>query len=131
SCAKIYSRFSGLRITHQRQIINESDHLWSVDYGLLGPLPHYPAQGVGMRSKAYAYWLGIVAILAGVATMAFSSVRLIDIIGRAAVLGGLGAAAWASWGREPPQKVHRSAAHNGADWRRASSGEADVRPVTA
>jgi hypothetical protein len=57
-----------------------------------------PAQGVGMSSKAYAYLLGFVAIIAGVATMVLSSSRLIDIVGGAAVLGGLGAAAWAAGG---------------------------------
>jgi len=51
-----------------------------------------------MRSDAYAYVLGIVAMVAGVAILAFSSSRLIDYFGGAAVLGGLGATAWASGG---------------------------------
>jgi hypothetical protein len=34
-----------------------------------------------MRSQGYAYLLGIVAILAGLAVLAFSSSRLIDIFG--------------------------------------------------
>jgi hypothetical protein len=47
---------------HQRQI-----HLWSVD-GRPPRLPQrYPAKGVGMRSRSYAYVLGVVAILAGAA----------------------------------------------------------------
>jgi len=33
---------------------------------------HNAAQGVGMRSQSYAYRLGVVAILAGVAVLAFS-----------------------------------------------------------
>jgi hypothetical protein len=51
-----------------------------------------------MRLKAYAYLLGIVAIFAGLPALAFSSSRLIDLLGGAAVIGGLGATAWASGG---------------------------------
>ena len=51
-----------------------------------------------MRSKAYAYLLGMVAILAGLALLAFSPSQLIDIFGGAALLGGIGATAWASGG---------------------------------
>ena len=49
-----------------------------------------------MRSQAYAFLLGVVAIFAGVATMAASSIRSIDIFGGALVLGGLGSTAWAT-----------------------------------
>jgi hypothetical protein len=49
-----------------------------------------------MSFKGYAYLLGLVAIFAGLATMEFSSSRLIDIFGGAAVIGGLGATAWTS-----------------------------------
>jgi hypothetical protein len=49
-----------------------------------------------MRSKAYADLLGIVAMLAGVATMTVSSIRWVDFLGGAAVICGLGAAAWAA-----------------------------------
>jgi hypothetical protein len=41
-----------------------------------------------MSSKGYAYLLGLVAIFAGLATMEFSSSRLIDICGRTGVVGG-------------------------------------------
>jgi hypothetical protein len=51
-----------------------------------------------MRSKAYAHLLGIVAILAGLATIVFGPSRLIDTVGGAVVLGGLGATAWATGG---------------------------------
>ena len=51
-----------------------------------------------MRSQAYAFLLGVVAIFAGVATMAASSIRSIDIFGGALVLGGLGSTAWARGG---------------------------------
>ena len=34
-----------------------------------------------MRPQAYAYPLGVVAILAGLAVLAFSSSRVIDIFG--------------------------------------------------
>jgi hypothetical protein len=86
----------GLLINRQRQIICGSDHLWSVGCGRLRLLHHYAAQGVGMRSQAYAFLLGAVAIFAGLATMEFNSSRLIDIFGGAAVLDGLGSVAWAS-----------------------------------
>ena len=57
----------------------------------------YPApREVGMGWMTCAYLLGIVAIIAGVATMVDSSIRSIDIFGGALVLGGLGAAAWAT-----------------------------------
>ncbi|HWT47926.1 MAG TPA: hypothetical protein VN255_04860 [Mycobacterium sp.] len=82
----------GLLINQQRQIIYGSDHLWSVD---CRPLQRYLAQGVGMSFKGYAYLLGLVAIFAGLAIMEFSSSRLIDIFGGAAVVGGLGSTAWA------------------------------------
>jgi hypothetical protein len=49
-----------------------------------------------MRSQGYAFLLGVVAIFAGLATMEFSSSRLIDIFGGTLVLGGLGSAAWAT-----------------------------------
>ena len=49
-----------------------------------------------MRSQGYAFLLGVVAIFAGVATMAASSIRSIDIFGGALVLGGLGSTAWAT-----------------------------------
>ena len=49
-----------------------------------------------MRSQAYAFLLGVVAIFAGLATMVLSSSRLIDIFGGAAVVGGLGSTAWAT-----------------------------------
>jgi hypothetical protein len=87
-----------LRITHQRHIINGSDHLWSVDCRLPKRLHHYLARGVGMSSKAHTYLLGLVAIFAGLATMVVSSSRLIDIFGLVALIGGLGATAWASGG---------------------------------
>jgi len=48
-----------------------------------------------MSFKGYAYLLGLVAIFAGLAIMEFSSSRLIDIFGGAAVVGGLGSTAWA------------------------------------
>jgi hypothetical protein len=51
-----------------------------------------------MRSQSNAYVLGIVAMVAGVATLAFSLSRLIDSFGAAAVVCGLGATAWASGG---------------------------------
>ena len=51
-----------------------------------------------MRSKAYAYLLGVVAILAGLAVLAFSSSRVIDIFGGAVLVGGMGAAGWATGG---------------------------------
>ena len=40
-----------------------------------------PLKGAGMRPQAYAYPLGVVAILAGLAVLAFSSSRVIDIFG--------------------------------------------------
>jgi hypothetical protein len=49
-----------------------------------------------MRSQAYAFLLGVVAIFAGLATMVDSSIRSIDIFGGALVLGGLGSTAWAT-----------------------------------
>jgi hypothetical protein len=61
-------------------------------------LQRYSSQGVGMSSKAYAYLLGIVAMCTGVATMVFGPSELIDTVGLAVVLGGLGAAAWAGGG---------------------------------
>jgi hypothetical protein len=51
-----------------------------------------------MSSKGYAYLLGLVAMFAGFATMVFSPSRLIDLFGGAVLLGGLGAAAWATGG---------------------------------
>jgi hypothetical protein len=51
-----------------------------------------------MSLKGYAYLLGLVAIFAGLATAEFSPSRLIDILGGAAVVGGLGSAAWATGG---------------------------------
>ena len=51
-----------------------------------------------MRAKGYAYLLGVVAILAGLAVLAFSPSRLIDIFGGAALVGGMGATAWATGG---------------------------------
>ena len=51
-----------------------------------------------MSFKGYAYLLGLVAIFAGLAIMEFSSSRLIDIFGGAAVVGGLGSTAWATGG---------------------------------
>jgi hypothetical protein len=51
-----------------------------------------------MSLKGYAYLLGLVAIFAGLATMEFSSSRLIDWLGGAAVVGGLGSTAWATGG---------------------------------
>lgn len=52
-----------------------------------------------MRSEAYTHLLGLVAIFAGLAVLAFSSSRLIDNFGGMAVLSGLGATAWACGGR--------------------------------
>jgi hypothetical protein len=52
-----------------------------------------------MTSKAYAYLLGMVAIFAGLAALAFSSSQLIDNFGGTAVLSGLGATAWATGSR--------------------------------
>jgi hypothetical protein len=51
-----------------------------------------------MRLKAYAYLVGVVAILAGLAVLAFSSSRVICIFGGAVLVGGMGAAGWASGG---------------------------------
>ena len=59
----------------------------------------YPApREVGMGWMTCAYLLGIVAIIAGVATMVDSSIRSIDIVEGALVIGGLGSAAWATGG---------------------------------
>ena len=52
----------------------------------------------GMRAKAYAYLLGIIAILAGLAGLAFSQTRVIDMLGGAVLLTGMGATAWATEG---------------------------------
>ena len=51
-----------------------------------------------MRSQGYAYLLEIVAILAGLAVLAFSSSRLIDIFGERSWSVVWGAAGWASGG---------------------------------
>jgi hypothetical protein len=51
---------------------------------------------VGMGWMACVYLLGLVAIIAGVATMVDSSIRSIDIFGGALVLGGLASTAWAT-----------------------------------
>lgn len=51
-----------------------------------------------MRSKALIDLLGIVAMLAGVAVLAFSSCRLLEWLGGAALVCGLGAAAWSRGG---------------------------------
>jgi hypothetical protein len=40
-----------------------------------------PLKGVGMRSQAYAYPLGVVAILAGLAVLFSSASRVIDSFG--------------------------------------------------
>jgi hypothetical protein len=54
-----------------------------------------------MESKAgaVAYLLGVVAILAGLAALAFSSIRIIDILGGAVLVVGMGAVGWATGGR--------------------------------
>jgi hypothetical protein len=52
-----------------------------------------------MRSKDYAYLLGVVAIFAGLAVAAFGSSRLIDLFGGAVMLSGLGVTGWVAWGR--------------------------------
>ena len=52
----------------------------------------------GMRAKAFAYLLGIVAILAGLAVLAFVPSRSVDILGGAVLLIGLGITAWAAEG---------------------------------
>ena len=54
-----------------------------------------------MESKAQAstYLLGVVAILAGLAALAFSSNRIIDIVGGAVPVVGMGAVGWATGGR--------------------------------
>jgi hypothetical protein len=51
-----------------------------------------------MRAKGHAYLLGVIAIPVGLAVMAFGPTRLIDVFGGAALLTGLGAAAWATEG---------------------------------
>jgi hypothetical protein len=43
----------------------------------------------------------MVAILAGLAALAFSSSRLIDIFGGATLAAGIGAAGWATEGMRP------------------------------
>src|SRR5262245_37118499 len=63
-------------------------------------LPHrHLAPETGMRAKAYAYVLGVIAVLAGLAVMAFGPTRLIAIFEGAVLLTGLGAAARATEGR--------------------------------
>jgi hypothetical protein len=52
-----------------------------------------------MRSQAYTYMLGIVAMLAGVAIMVFSSSRLIDIFGGTAMICRLGSTNACATGR--------------------------------
>jgi len=65
--------------------------------GHAGLPQRYPApREVGMGWMTCAYLLGIVAIIAGVATMVDSSSRSIDICGGALVLGGLGSTVWAT-----------------------------------
>jgi hypothetical protein len=51
-----------------------------------------------MSSKGNAYLLGIVAMCAGFATMVFGPSGWIDLFGGAVLLGGLGAAQWATGG---------------------------------
>ena len=51
------------------------------------------------KTQASAYLLGVVAILVGLATLAFSSNRVIDIVGGVVLLGGMGAVGWATGGR--------------------------------
>jgi hypothetical protein len=67
-----------------------------------------------MRSQAYAYPLGVVAILAGLAVLAVSASRVIDNFGDWSwpMVSGYGIG-----GRgHDAEDVHRGAAHNRADW---------------
>jgi hypothetical protein len=72
-------------------------HQWMA--GQAGLPQRHLAPETGMRAKAYAYLLGVIAILAGLAVMAFGPTRPIAIVGGALLLTGLGAAAWATEGR--------------------------------
>jgi hypothetical protein len=62
------------------------------------PQRHPDPREVGTGWMLCGYLLGIVAIFAGVATMAVSPSRSIDIFGGALVIGGLGFTAWATGG---------------------------------
>jgi hypothetical protein len=62
-------------------------------------LQRYPApREVAMGWMICVYLLGMAAIFAGTATMVDSSIRSIDIVEGALVIGGLGSAAWATGG---------------------------------
>jgi hypothetical protein len=97
---RVFTRLDGRRVEGQR-VDDRDSQTYSERMARHAGLPQrHPAQPeVGTWWMLCAFLLGVVAIFAGVAIMEDSSIRSIDILGGALVIGGLGSAAWATGSR--------------------------------